>query len=201
MSIVRHLLIQSVDRISGTTNDFTMKIPPLMSVGQVSLLSASIPNTMYNITSLNNTIYWTWEGALSATLLAGAYSVTDLCLALATAMDAADSIETYTVSYAPSTMKISIICTAAFLLTCTSTTTSIWYELGFDTDVDTGLATSHTADNMLHLDFPPYILISINEISSAKAATTANFRANFCVSMSHNSQYVEVFNENSNFVN
>jgi hypothetical protein len=46
MSIVRHLLIQSVDRISGTTDDFTVKIPPLMSVGQVSLLSASIPNTI-----------------------------------------------------------------------------------------------------------------------------------------------------------
>jgi hypothetical protein len=44
-------------------------------------------------------------------------------------------------------------------------------------------------------------LISISEISSTKAATTANFRANSCVSMSHNSQYIEVFNENSNFVN
>jgi hypothetical protein len=201
MSIVRHLLIQSVDRISGTTDDFTVKIPPLMSVGQVSLLSASIPNTMYNITALNNTIYWTRGGALSTTLSAGAYSMTDLCLALATAMDVADGIETYTVSYSPSTMKISIICTAAYLLTCTSMTTSIWYELGFNTDADTGSATSHTADNVLWLDFPPYILISINEISSAEAATTANFCANFCVSMSHNSQYVEVFNENSNFVN
>jgi hypothetical protein len=196
------LLIQSVDRISGTTDDFTVKIPPLMSVGQVSLLSASIPNTMYNITALNNTICWTRGGALSATLSAGAYSVTDLCLALATAMDAADGVETYTVSYAPSTMKISIICDgAAFSLTCTNTTASLWYELGFDTDADTGSATSHTADNVLRLDFPPYVLISINEISSAEAATTANFRANFCVSMSHNSQYVEVFNENSNFVN
>jgi hypothetical protein len=44
-------------------------------------------------------------------------------------------------------------------------------------------------------------LISISEITSAKAATTANFCANFCVSMSHNLQYVEVFNENSNFIN
>jgi hypothetical protein len=105
-------------------------------------------------------------------LTAGAYSMTDLCLALAT--------ETYTVSYSPSTMKISIICTTAYSLTCTSTTTSIWYEF-FDTDANTGSATSHTTDNVLHLDFPSYVLISINEISSAKATMTANFRANFVV--------------------
>jgi hypothetical protein len=201
MSIVRHLLIQSVDRISGTTDDFVVKIPPLMGVGQVSLLSASIPNTLYNITATNNTIYWTRGGALSATIPAGAYSVTDLCLALATAMDTADGVETYQVSYSPVTMKISIICTAATVLTCTNTTNSMWYEIGFDTAADTGSATSHTADNVLRLDFPPFVLISISEITSAEAATTANFRANFCVSMSHNSQYVEVFNENSNFVN
>jgi hypothetical protein len=41
----------------------------------------------------------------------------------------------------------------------------------------------------------------MSEIRSAEAATTANFSANFCVSMSHNNQYVEIFNENSNFVN
>jgi hypothetical protein len=69
----------------------------------------------------------------------------------------------------------------------------MWYEIGFDTLTNTSSATSHTADNVLQLD--------ISDITSTKAATTANFCANFCVSMSHNSQYVEVFNENSNFVN
>jgi hypothetical protein len=149
--------------------------------------------------ALNNTIYWTWGGALSATIPTGAYSVTDLCLVLATAMDAADGAETYQVSYSPATMKLSIICTAAFSLTCTSTTLAMWYELGFDTATNTASATSHIEDNVLWLDFNPYVLISIS--SSAEAMTTANFRANFCMSMSHNSQYIEVFNKNSNFVN
>jgi hypothetical protein len=63
------------------------------------------------------------------------------------------------------------------------------------------LATLHIANNVLQLDFLPFILISISEITSAEAATTAKFRVNFCVLMSHNSQYVEVFNEKSNFVN
>jgi hypothetical protein len=179
MSIVRHLLIQSSDRMSGTADDYVVKIPLLMGVGQVSLLSASIPDTLYNITATNNTIYWTRGGALSATIPAGTYSVTDLCLALATAMDAADGVETYQVSYSPVTMKISIICTAATVLTCTSATNAMWYELGFDTTADTGSATSHTADNVLRLDFPSYLLISATELSGADAATTTNFRANF----------------------
>jgi hypothetical protein len=116
-------------------------------------------------------------------------------------MDSAGRVETYQVSYSPTTMKISIICTAVTVLTCTSTSNSMWYEIGFDTTADTGSATSHTADNVLRLDFPPFVLISISEISGAEAATTANFHANFYISMSHNSQYVKVFNENSNFVN
>jgi hypothetical protein len=149
MSIVRHLLIQSVDRISGTADNFIVKIPPLTDVGQVSILSASIPNTLYNITALNNTIYWTQGGALLTTLPAGAYSVTNFCLALATAMDAADRVETYQVSYSPTTMKISIICTAAFVLRCSVTALAMWYEIGFDTTANTGFATSYTADNVL----------------------------------------------------
>jgi hypothetical protein len=73
--------------------------------------------------------------------------------------------------------------------------------LGFDTTADTGSATSHTADNVLPLDFPSYLLILATELSGADAATTANFHANFCILISHNSQYMKVFNEGSNFVN
>jgi hypothetical protein len=141
MSIVRHLLIQSVDQMLDITDDYVVKIPPLMGVGQVSLLSASIPNTLYNITATNNTIYWTRGGTLSATIPISAYSITDLCLALVTTMDSANRVETYQVSYSPTTMKISIICTAVTVLTCTSTTNSMWYEISFDTTANTGSVT------------------------------------------------------------
>jgi hypothetical protein len=196
MSIVRYLLIQFVDRKSGTTDDYMVKIQPLMGIRQVSLLSASIPNTLYNITAINNTIYWTRGSTLSAIIPVGTYFATDLCLVLVTTMDIANGAETYQVSYSPTTIKISIICTTTTVLTCMSTTNSMCYEIGFDTTVDTGLATLYTINNVLWLDFPPFVLISISEISSAKATTTANFCVNFCVSISHNSQYIEVFNEN-----
>jgi hypothetical protein len=99
--------------------------------------------------------------------------VTDLCLALATAMDSADKVETYQVSYFPVTMKISISCTAATVLFCTNTNNSMWYELGFDTTANTGSMTLHTADNVLRLHFPLYVLISITEITSAEAANNS----------------------------
>jgi hypothetical protein len=63
MSIVSHLLIQSSDRMSGMADNFVIKIPPLMGVGQVSLLSASIPNTLYTI-SLLQTTQFTGPGAV-----------------------------------------------------------------------------------------------------------------------------------------
>jgi hypothetical protein len=201
MSIVRHLLIQSVHQMLGTTDNYMVKIPPLMGIRQVSLLSASIPNTLYNIIMTNNTIYWTRGGALSATIPVGAYSVTDLCLVLVTTMDSANGVKTYQVSYSLTIMKISIICTTMTVLTYTSTTNSMWYKIGFDTILDTNLVTSHTADNILHLDFPLFVLISISEISSTEVTTTANFCANICVSMSHNLQYVEIFNKNSQISN
>jgi hypothetical protein len=95
MSIIRHLLIQSVDQILGIADDYVVKILPLMGVGQISLLSASILNILYNITTTNNTIYWTQGGGLSATIPVGTYSVINFCLVLVTAMNSADGVETY----------------------------------------------------------------------------------------------------------
>jgi hypothetical protein len=86
MNIVRYLLIQSLDWMLGTTDDYVVKIP-LMGIGQVSILSANIPNTLYNITATNNIIYRTPCGALSANIPVGTYSITDLCLALVTIID------------------------------------------------------------------------------------------------------------------
>jgi hypothetical protein len=83
--------------MSGIADDYVVKIPPLIGIGQVSLLSTRIPNTLYNIMATNNTIYWTQGGALSAIIPVGAYSVTDLCLALMIAIDSDKRVETYQV--------------------------------------------------------------------------------------------------------
>ena len=92
-----HLVIQSADRQSGTSDDFRVQIPTFSRAGSVALLSASIPNTLYNIYSVNDTLNWlNVEDLKTATMPHGAYGVTDLILALQEAMNAADLDNTYT---------------------------------------------------------------------------------------------------------
>ena len=201
MSLVRHLLIQSRNRVAGVPDDFIVQIPPITELKGANLLSASIPNTIYNVTSANNTLYWTRGGARTASLSPGAYDYDTLADALKTAMDTADGTETYTISFSDITMKVTISCTAAFSLICTNTTSAMWYIIGFTTLADTPLATSQTANGVLRLDFPAYLLISVKELCITPTATTANTRASYAVSMSGNSQYVEVFNVNNNYEN
>ena len=163
---VHKLLIQSKDRISGTASDFIIQVPSMTKVREVNLVSASIPNTIYNITAANNTIYWNaGSGPLSATISPGAYSVTLLTVALTTAMTAANPNE-YSVSYNYTTMKISIDCDVNISLTCTNTTNAIWDVIGFAA-VDRASAASHTADDVVRLDFPSYLMVGILELASA----------------------------------
>ena len=83
---VKHLLVQSADRITGTPNKFKVPINTLRNVGRVSLLSASIPNTLYNVTSANNSLYFGGTGFHIAGIPPGAYNIYDLIVALETSM-------------------------------------------------------------------------------------------------------------------
>lgn len=58
MLIVKNLLIRSTDRVFSIPNNYVIQVPLLTDMNQVQLLSASIPNTLYNTTVLNNKIYW-----------------------------------------------------------------------------------------------------------------------------------------------
>ena len=116
-------------------------------------------------------------------------------------MDNADGVETYTLTIDETTFKITTECTANIVLTTTNTTNALWYVLGYDTSADTASSMSLTANYAVQLNFPAYLLITINQINASHTATTSNTRANFCVSMSNNSSFVEVFNTNNTFEN
>ena len=197
---VQKLLIQSKDRLSGTASDFVIQVPAMNRVREVNLVSASVPNTIYNITAANNTIYWdAGSGPLSATIAPGAYSITALTAALVTAMIAADPNE-YSVSYNYTTMKISIECDVAIFLTCLNTNNAIWDVIGF-LYIDRTSAVSHTADDVVRLDFPSYLMVGISELASARAVSTSNYRGDFIIPMTVNSQYLELYNHKSNYDN
>lgn len=201
MNSVKYLLVESSKRNSGSAQNFTTQIPAVQHATRVSLISASIPNTLYNITGDNGTIYWTQAGARTATLSPGAYSVSALVVALASAMETVDATQTYNVSYSATTMKITITCSAPIGLTCSNSSVAIWDTLGFSTGADRAPATSHEGDDVLRLDFPSYLLISIAEFSPAGVVSTDNFRGNFAVAMDINSQYIQIYGHKNSFDN
>lgn len=201
MSQVYQLLINSADRIAGTSTDFNVPLHfPLQDIKGVKLLSASIPNTIYNVTSSNNTIYWTRGIARSATITAGAYDVNTLISEIETSLQTVDPAQTYTVTYDQTLMKITIACDAAIVLTCTNTTNAIWEVVGFNTDSNTASANSHLADNVVRLDFPAYLAIRINELLNPGTISTTGYRCNFVVSLAENSSTVETFNVGSDYL-
>ena len=93
------ILINSKDRIVGTSNDFRLEIQQLKNVNKVELLSVSIPNTIYNVSTGNNTIIFN-EGSsdLTAILNSGAYDIYELMTQLDSSMNSV-STATYVSSY------------------------------------------------------------------------------------------------------
>jgi hypothetical protein len=117
--------------------------------------SIIIPNTFYNITSSNNTIYWTENKTdLSTTIPSGAYTITDLISAVETAMDSESSgYNTYTGAYSNSNFKITLTADNAFNFTFgTNTANSIGDVLGFT--ADSASATSNTGDSVADISNP-----------------------------------------------
>jgi hypothetical protein len=195
------LLIQSADRVIGTPDDFEVPVPLIRSPKSVSLLSCSMPNTMYNITAANNTIHWDRGGPLSASLTPGAYTSASLETALAAAMNVADSTFVYAANYSSITMKMVISCTAPFTLTCTNTTSAIWNVLGFNTTANTSSAVSHIGDTVLRLDFPSYLMINVDQIPAHGVISTANRRACFTVANVMNSGGLNIYTAKLQFEN
>ena len=83
MSTTKLIRISSNDRISGTNTDFNVMLgtsePRLHAVKQVSLISAIIPNTQYNINSNNNVLEYELNAIdKTLTIPAGQYNTLQL---------------------------------------------------------------------------------------------------------------------------
>lgn len=195
-----HLVIQSADRLHGTSSDFRVQIPSFSGVGRVALLSASIPNTLYNIYDVNDTIYWSRDGdEYSAEIPDGAYGITDLLVVLGTIMETEDPGATYSAAYSPVTMKVSFISDAAdFALLLSARLRAAWDVLGFKSTVDTAGGLIHTGDSVLRLDFPSHLYLDIG-LPGADAVNTKFIRSNYIVPMTNISQYVEIYNKAATF--
>jgi hypothetical protein len=155
MSLIK---ISSASRTSGTSSNFQLNLGTSKLDGKYKLKSAYIPNSAYNITSSNNTFYFTSGGtADTATIAVGYYNSGTLTSALQTAMDAVSS--GFTVTYNTIQGTVTIANATAFVLNNSITTNSLAPVLGF-TATDTSSSTSVTSTGILNLS--PITSFNIN---------------------------------------
>ena len=190
------LVIQSKDRLpGGSPSEFRVQIPTFAHTGEVALLSATIPNTLYNVYDANDTLSWSRGGTdYSVQIPHGAYGISDILPVLGAMLSGADTGAGYNASYSPVTMKVTLTSTdPTFYLRLSAQTNSIWRILGWTTTTDTAPALTQTGDSVLRLDFPAHLYLDIG-LPSANIVNTEWKRSNYIVPMENISQYVQIYN-------
>lgn len=168
------IIIKSKDRVnysSTTASQFACQLLRSIAFDELELLYAQIPNTIYNITSSNNVIYFNDGANVSATITPGSYTISSLTSAIATAMtSASSSAKTYTVTYSTSTFLLTISTTAGYTLTFgTNTTNSIAQTIGFPNS-NTASASAQTGSYAVNLNIDP-IYVNFRMVSSLNQTT------------------------------
>ena len=171
------LVVSSEDRvnITETSTQFTVRIrPAINNARRVSLAWSIIPNTTYNVTSSNNTLYWFDAAAATATIAPGSYTATSLATAVAAAMTAAGS-QAYTVTYSGTTYHYTISAGSNFTLRYDrARANTIFPTMGYRYFGDGGSSTSFEGNGAVALWDAPYYVIRVDKLASHVQTTQAN---------------------------
>lgn len=154
--------VSSLEASSGSSSDFILDVSKhqLHGITRVRMLKATVPNTMYNITSRNNKITAISTGAggtFTATLTPGQYDATTLATEIATQMTASDGTNTYTGTYSTTTLKITITAnTDAFKIDQTGLANALTWHAGLEESGETAQA--------LAVEFPNVAVVADYEV-------------------------------------
>ncbi len=103
MESVKTLVINSRDRISGSTTNFRYNFNDSIKFHSIKLISAAVPNTYYNIKT--NAVFVMSDGLGGTfTITPGNYTIGELTVDIQTQLQVFDA--NYTVVYNPITMKV-----------------------------------------------------------------------------------------------
>lgn len=175
------LHLDSADRSSGTSTDFTITLPrSFHRVAAVSLESATIPNVLYNVKDGENIVpVHISSVTYNAILQPGRYNIGTLTSGLQTAINnaVASTGVVFAVSVNLATFRLTISATSAFSLYF-SEPNVMAPVLGFPS-VDTAVATSATGSEAIQLNLPSVICISIREMSHDRIVTTGRYAPTF----------------------
>ena len=197
MSSKKIFIVDSTDRLSGTSSDFTINPQPsINSVKSIKLLSAEIPRTAYTVDSTNNHLFFNDGANRLASLVYGYYNTTTLATAILNALNLSTS------TAGPFTVNISSI---SGLITITSTSAisivtgnfSIHSLLGFT--VPTASATTLTGIYVVNLSLPNYYIIDISGYNSIVSSCNPMDYGSFVVMAKTSSGGIDYFAINSDF--
>jgi len=197
---IKKLVINSQNRQSGSSNNFTIAFNHTISAEMISLSDVIIPNTIYTISAAqqNNTIYFNDGSNHTAIIPDGYYSLTNLLTQIGSSMTTASGTYTYTASYTASTYRITISSTGSFSLTFgTNTSSSAAYTLGFS-NTNTSSASSQTGTNAVNL-ITPMIYITIKQIGGAVTILPNGMSSTFVVPVTTTPTYSIFQPKNANF--
>lgn len=182
---IKHFIIDSKKRTSGSSHDFTIEFQDaIKNAKKATLEMVQIPSTFYNVRQNYNIIQFNeGGGVLNAIIPDGNYTISDLQTEIKTQMEAVGAL-TYTVTYSNITMKLTILGSGAFELLNSNTTNKLYVMLGYDA-VDTGSAVSHTSVNVVNLANPRYIKIRIRELGISSKWTDKD-TATFIINLEEN---------------
>lgn len=186
--------------VGGSPSDFRVAIQTFGGLGRIALLSASIPNTLYNVYEVNDMLYWTRAATpYSVAIPHGAYGVTALVAMLTSLMNGVDAGGLYNVAYSTVTMKLTFASTdTSFSLTVATRTLAAWDILGFQSSTPLTPGITQVADSVIRLDFPSHLYLDIG-LPGADVVNTRWVHTNYIIPMSGISQYVEVCNRAATF--
>jgi hypothetical protein len=185
MSIKRYLTIQSIDRDNGSPESFEIRLRQPITYKTCQLINANIPNTYFNVTEDNNTIY---IDETLCTMPEGNYNLDEF---FAEFVNLHPRIST--INFDDTLGQLTIVCTQV---------TTIYFGtmysiLGFDKNYNDDLI-NHVS--LYPVSLAKHILyIDISEISSNHVSSFINNTAVFAISNNVNKNEIIQYNERTNF--
>jgi hypothetical protein len=191
---VEHYLLKSRDRFSGTCDNFKLKTKMGGIVGKYRVSHISFPNTIYNVTSSNNTV--DYNSGTTLTLPVGYYNSANLPGAVKTMLDGAPPVDTYTVTISSTTGRLTI-----------TSNTSTNFSLSFTNGLDKILgfssllsgASTYTGNNIINYDINVSVGIDIKESNYHNVENMADdsFSSSIYVPLDGNfGEYVTISDKN-----
>ena len=140
----KSILVKSIDRISGTSSEFTFKSNRIMQ-GTYTVKFLTIPNTIYNVTDNNNIIL---VNTMQTTVPVGHYTSATITAALKVALESVVA-SVFVVTFNKTTGKITISSTDVFTLSFPNNFNNL---IGFPATVSS--VTTYTSDKIVKLSKP-----------------------------------------------